>query len=95
MVPLLLLLLLLPMQVLRIVTLGNADSKGGFFPNGVNGKINSTAGYTDAANAFGGYPGNQVRGFLHKLQTCSPRLQHATCCSAAVQLHGEATTATR
>lgn len=49
-----------PQQVLRIVTLGNADSKGGFFPNGVNGKINSTAGYTDAANAFGGYPGNQV-----------------------------------
>jgi hypothetical protein len=42
------------------VTLGNPDSKGGFFPNGVNGRINSIAGYENAANAFGGYPGNQV-----------------------------------
>jgi hypothetical protein len=48
-------------QVLRIVTVAGENSKGGFFPNGVNGRINSNAGYTDAANAHGGYPGNQVR----------------------------------
>eukprot|EP00882_Tetradesmus_deserticola_P001009 GHRQ01001092.1.p1 GENE.GHRQ01001092.1~~GHRQ01001092.1.p1 ORF type:complete len:409 (+),score=152.07 GHRQ01001092.1:202-1428(+) len=50
-----------PQQVLRIVTLAGPGDKGGFFPNGVNGKINSTAGYTDAANAYGGYPGNKVK----------------------------------
>jgi hypothetical protein len=58
---LLLLLLRCSDQVLRIVTLAGANDKGGFFPNGVNGRINTTAGYTDAANGFGGYPGNQVR----------------------------------
>jgi hypothetical protein len=47
--------------VLRIVTLAGEGDKGGFFPNGVNGRINTTAGYTDAANGRGGYPGNQVR----------------------------------
>ncbi|KAF6253913.1 ferritin-like domain-containing protein [Scenedesmus sp. NREL 46B-D3] len=50
-----------PQQVLRIVTLGGDGDKGGFFPDGVNGKINSTEGYTDAANAYGGYPGNEVK----------------------------------
>eukprot|EP00878_Enallax_costatus_P000877 GHUV01001004.1.p1 GENE.GHUV01001004.1~~GHUV01001004.1.p1 ORF type:complete len:475 (+),score=107.17 GHUV01001004.1:451-1875(+) len=55
-----------PQQVLRIVTLGAGDNtdpspaKGGFFPKGVNGNINSTAGYQNAANAKAGFPGNQV-----------------------------------
>lgn len=55
-----------PQQVLRIVTLGGGDNvnpapaKGGFFPNGVNGNINSTAGYSNAANGKQGYPGNKV-----------------------------------
>lgn len=54
------------LQVLHIVTLGGGNSynpkpaKGGFFPNGVNGNINSTAGYTNAVNGKAGYPGNQV-----------------------------------
>lgn len=51
---------LLCLQVLRIVTLGSNNGKGGFFPKGVNGRINTPAGYTNAANAKGGYPGNQV-----------------------------------
>jgi hypothetical protein len=47
-------------QVLRIVTLGSETGKGGFFPEGLNGKINSPVGFNVSANAFGGYPGNQV-----------------------------------
>jgi hypothetical protein len=47
-------------QVLRIVTLGSETGRGGFFPEGVNGKINSPAGFNDTANAWGGYTGNQV-----------------------------------
>lgn len=47
-------------QVLRIVTLGEDAGRGGFFPDGVNGRINSTAGYSTAANARGGFPGNKV-----------------------------------
>lgn len=53
-------------QVLRIVTLGagsnddKSKSKGGFFPEGVNGNINSTAGFQNAVNAKAGYPGNKV-----------------------------------
>lgn len=47
-------------QVLRIVTLGSETGKGGFFPEGVNGRINSPAGFNDSANAWGGYPGNNV-----------------------------------
>jgi hypothetical protein len=46
-------------QVLRI--LSSETGKGGFFPEGVNGKINSPVGFNVAANAYGGYPGNQVR----------------------------------
>jgi hypothetical protein len=55
-----------PQQVLCIVTLGGGNNndltkaKGGFFPNGVNGNINSTAGFLTAANAKAGYPGNKV-----------------------------------
>eukprot|EP00879_Flechtneria_rotunda_P017454 GHRR01018292.1.p1 GENE.GHRR01018292.1~~GHRR01018292.1.p1 ORF type:complete len:412 (-),score=113.53 GHRR01018292.1:398-1633(-) len=49
-----------PQQVLHIVTLGASNGKGGFFPAGFNGKITTPAGYTDATNAFGGYPGNKV-----------------------------------
>lgn len=47
-------------QVLRIVTLGEGGGRGGFFPNGVNGRINSTAGFSTAANARGGWPGSRV-----------------------------------
>lgn len=53
-------------QVLRIVTLGGGNnndpkpSKGGFFPKGVNGNINSTAGFINAVNGKAGYPGNKV-----------------------------------
>lgn len=48
-------------QVLRIVTLSSETGKGGFFPQGLSGKINSPAGYNVSANGFGGFPGNQVR----------------------------------
>jgi hypothetical protein len=43
------------------VTLGSDTGKGGFFPEGVNGRINSTAGFNSTANVWGGYPGSQVR----------------------------------
>lgn len=33
-----------PQQVLRIVTVGSPGAKGGFFPNGVLGRINDWAG---------------------------------------------------
>lgn len=42
------------------MTLGSETGKGGFFPQGLNGRINTPAGYNDTANAWGGYPGNQV-----------------------------------
>jgi hypothetical protein len=48
-------------QVLRIVTLGSDTGRGGFFPNGVNGRIVTPAGYADAVNGYGGWPGNLVR----------------------------------
>jgi hypothetical protein len=46
--------------VLRIVTLGSETGKGGFFPEGLNGKINSPVGFNVSANAYGGYPDNKV-----------------------------------
>jgi hypothetical protein len=49
-----------PQQVLRIVTLGSPTGRGGFFPRGVNGRIVSPAGFSDAVNARGGWPGNLV-----------------------------------
>jgi len=36
-----------PQQVLRIVTAGAPGAKGGFFPKGVNGRINSWEGYDE------------------------------------------------
>ncbi len=39
-------------QVLRILTIGSADGKGGFFPQGVNGRINNTLGETWLPAAF-------------------------------------------
>jgi hypothetical protein len=48
------------MQVLRILTLGDPASRGGFSPSGINGRINTSAGYSDAANALNGWPGNKV-----------------------------------
>jgi hypothetical protein len=80
--------------VLRIVTLGSNNTRGGWFPEvtgfgsagatqglllgpqsalfspthhprpspqGVNGRLNSSAGYLDAADGFAGFPGNRVR----------------------------------
>jgi hypothetical protein len=49
-----------PQQVLRILTIGSADGKGGFFPKGVNGRINNTLGYDKVANGYAGYEGNKV-----------------------------------
>lgn len=49
-----------PQQVLHILTLGSPTSKGGFFPDGVNGRINSSVGYNVSANAYKGYSGNKV-----------------------------------
>ena len=55
------------------MTLGSDTGKGGFFPDGLNGKITKPTGYNVTANARGGYPGNSVtvqslaatgRGFL-------------------------------
>jgi hypothetical protein len=49
-----------PQQVLRILTNGSPTSKGGFFPDGINGRLNSSEGYNVSANAYKGYPGNKV-----------------------------------
>jgi hypothetical protein len=71
------------------VTLGSDTGKGGFFPEGVNGRINSPAGYNDSANAWGGYPGNNVRVDVELLLACQavymsfPQQPHGIfdCCS--------------
>eukprot|EP00898_Chlorokybus_atmophyticus_P004985 jgi/Chlat1/5488/Chrsp36S05462 len=50
-----------PKQVLNILILGAPNgTSGGFFPNGINGKINNSIGFADQANGFAGYPGNRV-----------------------------------
>lgn len=49
-----------PQQVLHILTNGSPTSKGGFFPDGINGRLNSSEGYNVSANAWKGYPGNKV-----------------------------------
>lgn len=48
------------LQVLRILTMAGANGRGGFFPSGFNGKINTSDGYNMSANGFSGYPGNRV-----------------------------------
>lgn len=57
------------------MTLGSDTGRGGFFPQGVNGKINSTAGYKDAVNGFGGFPGNKVCTWYLRLKTVRPDLR--------------------
>ncbi len=54
-------------QVLRILTLGSPTSKGGFFPDGINGRLNSSEGYNVSANAYKGYPGNKVQDAIRHL----------------------------
>jgi hypothetical protein len=49
------------LQVLRIFTLGSEDGRGAWFPQGFNGRLNSTVGYNISANGRGGYPGNNVQ----------------------------------
>jgi hypothetical protein len=44
-----------PQQVINIVTIGNG-SVGGFFPNGLLGRINSSAGYLETGNGYADAP---------------------------------------
>lgn len=44
-----------PQQIINILTIGNG-SVGGFFPNGLLGAINSSAGYTNTGNGFANFP---------------------------------------
>jgi hypothetical protein len=48
-----------PQQIINIVTIGNGV-KGGFFPNGLLGAINSSAGYTNTGNGFANFPSGLV-----------------------------------
>ena len=43
------------LQIINILTIGNG-SVGGFFPNGLLGAINSSAGYMDTGNGFANFP---------------------------------------
>jgi hypothetical protein len=43
------------LQIINIVTIGDGV-KGGFFPNGLYGKINSAAGYMNSGNGFADFP---------------------------------------
>ena len=43
-------------QLINILTLGSADSKGAFFPNGLLGAINSSVGYNNTGNGLADFP---------------------------------------
>lgn len=73
------------MQLINIVTLGSTTGKGGFFPNGLYGAINSSAGLTNSGNGLADFPtglASQVRAshrhmpiafqlfFLHARSVC-------------------------
>jgi hypothetical protein len=45
-----------PLQVINIVTRGAPDGKGAFFPDGMNGKIRTPAGYDEMADGFEDWP---------------------------------------
>eukprot|EP00898_Chlorokybus_atmophyticus_P008903 jgi/Chlat1/9013/Chrsp94S08343 len=48
-----------PKQVLNILLMESTNGTCGFFPQGVNGKINNTISFANQANGFAGYSGNR------------------------------------
>lgn len=52
------------MQIINIVTIGNG-TMGGFFPNGLLGAINSSAGYTMSGNGYANYPSGVTSQVYH------------------------------
>jgi hypothetical protein len=49
-----------PQQVLRIVTFAAPGAKGGFFPQGVGGRINDWVGYDQIASGLADFPTGRV-----------------------------------
>lgn len=51
-----------PQQIINILTIGSANGTGGFFPNGLLGKLNKPTGYADIANGTDLLTANVLRG---------------------------------
>lgn len=47
---------LLRLQLINILTLGNPDGMGVFFPNGLGGAINKPTGFDQMADGFDDFP---------------------------------------
>lgn len=50
-----------PQMLINIVTIGSPNGKGGFFPNGLLGKINSSKGFNLTGNGTATWPPNAVK----------------------------------
>ena len=53
-------MLLVCLQLINILTLGNPNGVGAFFPNGLLGKLNKPTGFANSANLLADFPTDAV-----------------------------------
>ena len=53
-------MLLVCLQLINILTLGNPNGVGAFFPNGLLGKLTKPTGFANSANLLANFPPDAV-----------------------------------